>query len=104
MLASERSQHVCSVIVSSLHEKCKSNSNGGSQLDSHANMCVMGKHCHIISDSGLTADVSPFSDEVGSMLKVPIVDTLIVFECPYTRKIFLLVATKSYMLNQWIII
>jgi hypothetical protein len=52
----------------------------------------MGKHCHIISDSGLTADVSAFSDEVGSMLKVPIVDTLIVFECPYTGKIFLLVA------------
>ena len=26
------------------------------------------------------------------MLKVPIVDTLIVFECPYTEKIFLLVA------------
>jgi hypothetical protein len=52
----------------------------------------MGKHCHIISDSGLTADVSAFSDEVGSMLKVPIVDTLIVFECPYTGKIFLLIA------------
>ena len=55
-------------------------------------MCVMGKHCHIISDSGLTADVSASFDEVGSMLKVPIVDTLIVFECPFTGKIFLLVA------------
>ena len=55
-------------------------------------MCVMGKHCHMISDSGLTCDVSAFSDEVGSMLKVLIVDTLIVFECSYTGKIFLLVA------------
>ena len=79
MLASESSRHVCSVIASSLKETCKSVSNGGSQLDSHANMVVMGKNCYIISDSGLTADVSAFSDEVGSILKVPIVDTLIVF-------------------------
>ena len=104
MLASECSQHVCSAIASSLHEKCKSNPNGGSQLDSHANMCAMGKHCHIISDSGLTADVSAFSDEVGSMLKVPIVDTLIVFECPYTGRSSCLLQGTSYMLNQWITI
>ena len=40
----------------------------------------------------MTADVNAFSDEVGSMLKVPIVDTLMVFECPFTGATFFLVA------------
>ena len=29
-----------------------------SELDSHANMPVVGRHCHIISDTGKMADVS----------------------------------------------
>ena len=91
VLASECSQHIRLVIASSF-TKCKGSSNGGTQLDSHANMIVMGKHCYIISRSGMTADVNAFSDEVGSMLKVPIVDTLMVFECPFTGTIFFLVA------------
>lgn len=91
VLASDRSQHIRSVIASSL-TTCRSSTNGGTQLDSHANMIVMGKHCYIISRTGLTADVNAFSDEVGSMLKVPIVDTLMVFECPFTGTIFFLVA------------
>jgi hypothetical protein len=42
--------------------------NGGSQLDSHVNMNVFGKHCYVISSSGKYANVSAFSDEVGAML------------------------------------
>ena len=41
-------QHLNLIIASSLngHDKVEQ---GGSQLNSHANMIVMGKHCHIIS-------------------------------------------------------
>ena len=57
-------------------------------------MIVMGKHCHIISRSGVTADVNAFSQEVVCMLKAPIVDALIVYECPYTTKLYFLVSSN----------
>jgi hypothetical protein len=36
-----------------------------SDLDSHANMIVLGKHCFIISYSGKYIDVNAFADAVG---------------------------------------
>jgi hypothetical protein len=51
--------------------------NGGSQLASHANMNVFGKHCYVISSSGKYANVSAFSEEVSAMIKVLIVDAII---------------------------
>jgi hypothetical protein len=66
--------------------------NGGSQLNSHANMNVFGKHCYVISNSGKYANVSAFSEEVGSMLKVPIVDAIIAYDCPFTEKTYILIA------------
>ena len=87
----EINQHISSIIASSLNES-EDVEQGGSQLDLHANMIVMGKHSYIISKSGLTANVNAFSQEVGCMLEVPIVDTLMVYECPYTAKLYFLVA------------
>ena len=84
-------QHLGLIITSSLNNKTEVEQ-GGSQLDSHANMSVMGRHCHIIERSGLTANVNAFSQEVGCMNEVPIVDALIVYECPYTAKLYFLVA------------
>jgi hypothetical protein len=75
--------------------------NGGSQLDSHANMNVFGKHCYVISNSGKYANVSAFSEEVGSMLKVPIVDAIIAYDCPFTEKTYILIA-RNYMYRPWI--
>ena len=42
---------------------------GGSrtELDSHANMPVVGRHAYIISKTGKTADVSPFTPDYKSM-------------------------------------
>jgi hypothetical protein len=65
---------------------------GGSQLDSHANMNVFGKHYYVISSSGKYANVSAFSDEVGAMLKVPIVDAIIAYDCQFTDKTYILIA------------
>ena len=42
---------------------------GGSrtELDSHANMPVVGRHAYIISQTGKIADVSPFTPDYKSM-------------------------------------
>jgi hypothetical protein len=60
-------------------------------LDSHANMIVVGKHCYIISYSGKYIDVNAFSDAVGGLSQVPIVDAAIAYDCPCTHKSWLLI-------------
>jgi hypothetical protein len=60
-------------------------------LDSHANMIVVGKHSFIISHSGKFIDVNAFADAVGGLLQVPIVDAAICYDCPNTHKSWLLI-------------
>ena len=49
-------------------------------LDSHANMPVVGHNAHILSHSGLKADVRPYSPDYGPM-EIEIVDAAIYHEC-----------------------
>jgi hypothetical protein len=62
-----------------------------SDLDSHANMIVLGKQCFIISYSGKYIDVNAFADAVGGLTQVPIVDAAITYDCPYSHKSWLLI-------------
>ena len=54
------------------------------ELDSHANMTVVGRHCHVLAQTGRIADVSPFSPDYDALSKVPIVDAVLAYDCPYT--------------------
>ena len=45
----------------------------------------------MIANLGHTAKVHGFSEEVGSIKRVPIIDALILYECLYKGKIFILV-------------
>jgi hypothetical protein len=46
------------------------------ELDSHANMPVVGRNAYIISDTGRVADVNPFTPGYDSMT-IPIVDAAV---------------------------
>ena len=48
------------------------------EMDSHANMVVLGKHSFIFESTGKTCNVKPFSEEIGMDEDVPIVDGAIV--------------------------
>ena len=61
------------------------------ELDSHANMSVIGKHALIISDSGSTAQVNSFAKEAGGISEVPIVDAVCAYDCPKTGQVYFLV-------------
>ena len=61
------------------------------ELDSHANMIVFGKHILVLNDTGKTAQVNGFSDDVGTMSKVPIVDGVCAYDCPKDGQTYLLV-------------
>ena len=66
-------------------------SEGRTELDSHANMCVLGKHCYILSQSGKNVDVGAFTESAGGLNQVPIVDAMLAYDCRRTNQVYLLV-------------
>ena len=56
--------------------------NKGTQLDSHAIMVVGGKFCEVISKSGMTEEVSGFTQDIGILSKVPLIDAALAYDCP----------------------
>ena len=65
------------------------------ELDSHANMAVLGKQINIIQDLGLCAEVNAFPDEISKMSQVPIVDGCMAYDYPATGKTFILVVRNG---------
>jgi len=63
-----------------------------SDFDSHANMIVFSKECYIISRPGRYAEVDAFSQEIGRMERVPIVDAAVAYNCQFTNVTYILIA------------
>ena len=55
-------------------------------LDSHANMCLIGRNSIIVNYSGRYADVNAFSPDIDTLQRIPIVDAAIAYDCPYSSK------------------
>ena len=64
------------------------------ELDSHANMPVVGRHAYVISDTGRVADVNPFTPDYDSM-QVSIVDAAVQYDCPYDGQSYILVIRNA---------
>ena len=60
------------------------------ELDSHANMPVVGKHAYIIAETGKKVDVSPFTPDY-KLLTMPLVDATVKYDNPYDGKTYILV-------------
>ena len=71
-------EHLCALICDSTLESDfdvdQNQHVSKTELDSHANMAVGGKHCTVISDSGKTARVKAFSPDCDTLENVRIVD------------------------------
>jgi hypothetical protein len=67
-------------------------------LDTHANMVVLGKHCFVFEWSGRSCSVHPFSDALGTVKNVPIVDAAIAYECPYRLETYILLIRNALYL------
>ena len=69
------------------------------ELDSHANMPVVGKHAYIIAKTGKEVDVSPFTPDY-QPLTVPLVDATVRYDNPYNGKSYILVLWNAlYVLS-----
>ena len=66
-----------------------------SELDSHANMIVVGKYALVINDTGKTAQVSPFTPDYNAMSGVRIVDAAIQYDCPYSHQPYVLIVRNA---------
>ena len=64
------------------------------ELDSHANMPVVGRHAYIISDTGRVAEVNAFTPDYEPM-QLSIVDAAIQYDCPYDRQSYILVIQNA---------
>ena len=72
----------------------ETSSQSRTDLDSHANMAVLGKNSFIIA-TGRTADVKPFSPDYDAMPDVPIVDGVIFYHCTITQATHTLVLRNA---------
>ena len=62
------------------------------ELDSHANMVVMGYESMIIDwIEGKTFSAMPFDPSIGCAKSVPIVDAALAYDCPYTHETYVLI-------------
>jgi hypothetical protein len=65
-------------------DDCVSDDNNGKlrmKLDFHANMPVVGKHAYVVSQSGWTTKVSPFTPD-SELMKIPVGDAVVQYDCP----------------------
>ena len=56
------------------------------ELDSHANMVVVGKNCTIFDNTQQKCTVNSFSKETGTLEDVPIIDAVVAYDCPFKAK------------------
>ena len=59
------------------------------ELDTHANMKVLGRNTDILSDTGTTAEVNAFTPDHAPMT-IKIVDAAVQYDCPYDRTTYIL--------------
>ena len=100
---SDPNQHTINAVVSAIQSSISSASvtsqsesaDPRTELDSHANMIVLGKHSYIFESTGKTCNVKPFTSELGIASNVPIVDGAIAYDCPVTRETYILIVRNA---------
>ncbi len=66
-------------------------------LDSHANMCCLGKQCTVVRRTGKCVNVNAFTKDVGKLKAVPLVDAVIVYEDRAGRVYLLVMYNALYI-------
>jgi len=87
-------------ILTSMPEE-KSTSNPRTEVDSHANMVVLGKDAFVFESSGRKCNVRPFSDELGIATDVPIVDGAMAYDCPFSGSHTYCLSKTLCISRQW---
>ena len=65
---------------------------GRSELDTHANLGVVGKGCTVYEETGRTVDVKDFKDSSPTLTGLPIVNCIMAHDDVYTGETIMLLA------------
>ena len=82
-------------LIASVHDNHTHNNLVHTELDSHANMVVVGKNSVIFDDTSKTCTFNAFSESAGKLHNIPIIDAVIAYDCPYQCKTFLLLMRNA---------
>ena len=79
---------ICDALVKGI-----SQGEGTTELDSHANMCVIGKNCYLLSKLSLarTVSIGAFAESTGGLDEDSVVDAMLAYDCEQTNQVYLLV-------------
>lgn len=93
----ERLCHLRNVLQSKLRVSSLSSSSTEcrTELDSHADSPVLGKHASILFQTDKTISVAPFSDSLGILPEVPVAHGAVAYDCPYSGQTFILVINNA---------
>ena len=64
------------------------------ELNSHANMPMLGRHWFILNDTGWTVEVNPFTPQY-KVMTAKFVDGPLLYDCPYSGKSYVLVVQNA---------
>ena len=70
------------------------NKSSRTELDSHANMPVIGRIAYILPKIGETVDVAPFTPDY-KPISVELVDAAFKYECPYSGEVKILIIRRG---------
>ena len=90
-------------LIASVHDNPTHNHLVRKELDSYANMIVVGKNSIIFDDTGKTCTVNAFSESAGKLHNIPIIDAVIAYDCPYQCKTFLLLMRNALYIPELVI-
>ena len=71
------------------------NSISRTDLDSHTNMVVLGKHSHVGDNTGKIAQISPFTLDYKSMENISIASGSITYEHPYSEESYVMICHNT---------
>ena len=93
-MISIQNEKICNLILTNQTESWMNDSDdrvrSRTELDSHANMPVVGRHSFVLADSGKTIDVNPFTPDY-KPLQVPMVEAAVKYMCIFEGKEYILI-------------
>ena len=89
-----RSSHLYHKIVALMEVDIETDGQSRTELDSHANMPVVGKEALVVEQSGKMVEVSPFTPDY-KPIKVEVVNAIIQYDSPLDGKEYILVVQNA---------
>ena len=89
-----KNNKIYSIILEGTENIQDVNKSSRTELDSHANMPVIGINAYILAKIGETVDVAHFTPDY-KPISVELVDAALKYECPYSGKIKILIIRRG---------